>query len=175
MSKLVSEYRALMQELRDRFGHFIIIGARPNTSDQISGMSWVSRQLSIAFATDDHITLVDIFEHSEMLTAARGSKGRINMTTRAHPARGGIIHYNQQEAQCFLRIVDKTIQSVDARYVKAKPARGGNEKKGDTFTPINHYMETIQKKYMPVHIVSVPKIWRQATVHPTSRKKLSLA
>ena len=129
MSKLVSEYRALMQELRDRFGHFIIIGARPNTSDQISGMRWVSRQLSIAFATDDHITVVDIFEHPDMLMAARGSKNRVNMATRAHPARGGIIHYNQQEAQCFLRIVDKTIQSVDARYVKAKPARGGRMKK----------------------------------------------
>ena len=75
------------------------------------------------------MTVVDIFEHPEMLTAARGSKGRVNTETRAQHARGGIIHYNKQEAQGFLKIVDETIQSVDARHVKAEPARGRRIKK----------------------------------------------
>ena len=149
LRNLASEYRALMQELRGRFGHYLIIGARPNTPDQISNIRWVSRQLEIEFATDDSVTVVDIFKHPQMLEAAQGTKGRVSASgyNGAHKI-GGIIHYSLKEARHLVEVIDETIYSTKPEHIMKRPIRAKRCKK----KLIHNHPFTITKKLIKPNI-----------------------
>jgi hypothetical protein len=106
VAELVAQYLDLFQALKNRFGNYLIAGARPNNFCEIREMQRVSRQLEDALV---QLTNVDIFNHRRLREAAKRelSIGRSN--------RGGIIHFTQNEARIFSDIVNVRISSQPER------------------------------------------------------------
>ena len=122
VAELVAQYLELFQALKNRFGNYLIAGARPNNFCEIREMQRVSRQLEDALV---QLTNVDIFNHRKLREAAKRelSIGRSN--------RGGIIHFTQNEARIFSDIVNVRISSQPerARQNQTRRKRGATKSK----------------------------------------------
>ena len=117
VAELVAQYLELFQALKNRFGNYLIAGARPNNFCEIPEMQRVSRQLGDALAHLTNVTVVDIFSNRRMREAAKRGLaiGRSN--------RGGIIHFTQNEARIFHDMVNMTISSQPDRVRRNQTRR----------------------------------------------------
>ena len=109
VAELVDQYLNLFQALKNRFGNYLIAGARPNNFCEIPEMQRVSRQLGDALAHLTNVTVLDIFSNRGMRDAAKRGQtiGRAN--------RGGIIHFTKNEARIFHDMVNKALMNQPMR------------------------------------------------------------